>query len=471
MRNGMKFAVAVGVGLSAFAFGQQGGHTQGNAAADTSAPTPQSGYVFVPESNQAVPGRVHTTYKLHSVDGNKPAGVKAPGELPMVASDVVKTTEEPETPQSLGCLYAKSPSSAGCVPNYSAGSGGPSAEGYGAIALVDAYDNPDAATDLQEFDSYWGLTAANFTKVYANGNGDCNTPAANASWSVESSLDIEAAHMMAPKAAVVLVEACSSSYTDMLYAEQVAFNYIVANYPAGGQVSNSWGGDEFSTQTSEDALFADFNYNYTSYATHILAFASAGDDGYGAQYPSTNPWLISAGGTSVLRNSSTLKFTSESCWSGSGGGPSSEETYVNTWGTGGNIGPWADFQYPIYGTKQARTTPDLSFDADPSSGLWIYSAYGLGGWGVVGGTSLASPALAGIVNRAGNKLGSIFINNLTDSGYFTPWENNLIYSQLASATDYKTNFYDVTTGSNGTSATKSYDTCTGVGSPRGLLGK
>jgi kumamolisin len=465
MRNGMKFAVAVSLALSSLAFGQERGSVQGSPVANVSAPTPQVGYVYVPETNAAVPGRAHTTYKLHSPDGNKPAGVKQPGALPLVLADAA-TTEVPETPQSLGCIYVKSPNSAGCIPNYNSGSGGPSAEGYGAIALVDAFDNPDAATDLETFDSYWGLTAANFTKVYANGNGDCTTPAANASWSVESSLDIEAAHMMAPKAAIILVEACSNSETDLFYAEQVAFNYIVKNYPAGGQVSNSWGGAEFSGQTGDDALFADFSY---SYSVPILALASAGDDGYGAQYPSTSPWLISAGGTSVMRNATTSKFTSESCWSGSGGGVSAEETYATAFG-GGNVGPWADFQYPLYG-QSARVTPDLSFDADPSSGLWIYSGYGLGGWNVVGGTSLASPALAGIINRAGNKLGSVYIMPAISSAYFSTWENNLIYSQLATAAAYKTNFYDVTTGSNGTSAVKSYDTCTGVGSPRGLLGK
>ena len=80
----------------------------------------------------------------------------------------------------------------------------------------------------------------------------------------------------------MLVEACSNSWTDLLYAEQVAFNYIVTNYPAGGQVSNSWQGGEFSGQIADDALFADFNYNWTTgYKTPILAFASAGDSGYG----------------------------------------------------------------------------------------------------------------------------------------------------------------------------------------------
>jgi subtilase family serine protease len=451
----------------------QAGSTGGGAAQAQAAPaTPQAGYVYFPDSNVAKPGQVHTTYVLFSKDGQKPVGMSAPTET--MAIGPLANIEEAETPQSLGCLYVKNPSSAGCIPNYSSGSGGPSAAGYGAIALVDAYDNPYAASDLATFDGYWGLPAASFTKVYANGNGSCTTPPADSGWSLESSMDIEYAHVFAPNAAIILVEACSASWADLLYAEQVAFNYIVTNFPTtGGQVSNSWQGGEFAGQIADDSLFADFTYNWVnSYKPNILAFASSGDYGFGVGYPSTNPWLISAGGTSILRNSSTLKFASEACWGGSGGGTSGVETYATTF-TGGNTGPWADFQYPIFG-KGARVTPDMSFDADPASGAWVYSAYGIGGghWGVVGGTSLSSPALAGIVNRANNRLGSVFLTPITSGGdWFSTWENNLLYSQLATNTAYKANFYDVKTGSNGTAAKVSYDYCTGVGSPRGLLGK
>jgi subtilase family serine protease len=315
------------------------------------------------------------------------------------------------------------------------------------------------------------LPAATFVKIFANGNGSCTTPPANAGWSVESSMDIEYAHVFAPSAAIILVEACSSSWADMLYAEQVAFNYIVSHYPAGGQVSNSWQGGEFAGQIADDSLFADFNYNFShGWKPPILAFASSGDGGFGVGYPSTNPWVISAGGTSILRNSTTLKLASESCWGGSGGGTSSVETYTTTF-SGGNMGPWADYQYPIFG-QSSRRNPDLSFDADPASGAWVYSAFGMGGWGVVGGTSLSSPALAGIINRSGNKLGSVFLTPATGGGdWFSTWENNLLYSQLATAKAYKSNFYDVKTGSNGVAAVASWDFCTGVGSPRGLNGK
>ncbi len=454
-----------------FAVGQ---HSRGTAPLQAaSEATPQAGRVFMPESSIERPEdlglRAHTNYVLRSLDGAMPQAFHTPQALNAVGP--MATTEEPETPQSLGCLYVKNPATAGCIPNYASGSGGPSAGGYGAIALVDAYENPDALSDLQTFDAYWGLPAAKFIKLLANGNGDCKVPAKNANWAVESSLDIEYAHVFAPNAVIILVEACSSSYTDLFYAEQVAFNYIVAHYVGGGQVSNSWGGGEFSGQVTYDPYFADYSYNSGhGYKPAVLAFASAGDSGLGAQYPSTNPWLISVGGTSVLRDASTFSFSSESCWGGSGGGVSAQETYATTF-TGGNMGPWANYQYAVFG-QGARVTPDIAGDADPASGVWVYSGYGIGGWGVVGGTSVASPSMAGIINRSGNKLGSIFLTSVTSGlDWFNNEENNLIYSQLPTALAYKANFYDVTTGSNGASAQTSYDECTGVGTPRGVLGK
>jgi subtilase family serine protease len=431
----------------------------------------QAGNVFVPESSKDKPaGFAHTTYVLASEDGNKPAALSTPilrpGATPTgVTPDSLVLIQGPETPNSMGCLYVKNPSTAGCIPNVVGG--GPSAAGYGAIAIVDAFDNPDAATDVTTFNAQWPLAATNFTKIYANGNGDCTTPPVDAGWALEESLDIEWAHVFAPNAAIVLVEACSNSYTDLFYAEQVAFNYIVTNYPAGGQVSNSWAGGEFTGQTADDSYFADKSY---SYKTPILAFASAGDGGYGALYPSTNPWLISAGGTSVYRKATNDYYYSEGCWSGSGGGVSAQETYTTTW-SGGNVGPWANFQYPIFG-QTARVTPDLAFNADPNSGVYVYSGYN-GGWFEVGGTSVSSPSLASIINRANNRFGSVTLHAITgNNAFFAAQENSLLYSQLGTYTAYKTNFYDVVSGSNGGPAVgKGYDECTGVGTPRGLLGK
>jgi len=132
------------------------------------------------------------------------------------------------------------------------------------------------------------------------------------------------------------------------------------------------------------------------------------------------------------------------------------------------MGPWAAFQYPFAG-QTGRQTPDLSFNADPNSGVYVYDTYGYGGWVIVGGTSVSSPSLAGIVNASNNRLGQA--PNV--GGYYTTEENNLLYDQLFAHTAYPANFYDVQTGSNGSghNAGVGYDQCTGVGSPRGKLGK
>jgi subtilase family serine protease len=294
----------------------------------------------------------------------------------------------------------------------------------------------------------------------------------NKSWALEESLDIEWAHVFAPNAQIVLVEACSNSVTDLVFAEQLAFNYIVQNGAGGGQVSNSWGSGEFSGQLADDAYFIDKTYNYVNgYTPTILAFASAGDSGAGAGWPSSNPWVVSAGGTSILRDASTLAFSSESCWGGSGGGISSIEAWTSTFtgAGGGGSGPWANYQYPIFGEGN-RATPDMSFDADPASGVYVYSKIN-GGWFAVGGTSVSSPALAGIVNRSNNRLGSVELNAVTGGAFFANAENNLLYAQLGTKLAYAANFYDVQTGSNGDAARVGYDLCTGVGSPRGKLGK
>jgi kumamolisin len=233
----------------------------------------------------------------------------------------------------------------------------------------------------------------------------------------------------------------------------------------GAVIYRTVGGEgEFSSETSYDHYF---RYNQYPQVSDITFFASAGDSGCGAAYPSSSPWVVSAGGTTVNRDSSG-NFASESCWAGSGGGTSSQETWSNTF-TGGNTGAWADFQYPIFG-RSSRATPDLAFDADPASGVYVYSQYN-GGWYIVGGTSVASPALAGIVNNAGNRLGSHFPHAADPAGFFNNEEDNLLYSQLPAARARSANLYDVITGNNGCFVGSSWDYCTGVGSPRGLLGK
>jgi len=380
-----------------------------------------------------------------------------------------------EYPASLACVYKVGPGYPGCIP---ANNGKVATGGWGAIALVDAYDYPTAATDIAYFSSYFGLPAASFGTVIANSSwgaqgslgltASCSGTPANGNgfgWSLESALDIEWAHAMAPSAVILLVEACSNSYNDLLVAEEVA-GYVVSLY-GGGDVSNSWGSGEFGSEVTFD------NYFYRDFWQHITRFASAGDSGLGAAYPSSSPWVVSAGGTRVNR-AVNGNFQNESCWSGSGGGTSSVEIWQNPPNNIFNgMGAWSDFQYELFGgypfSSAGRATPDMSFDADPASGVWVRDTDD-GTWFVVGGTSVSSPSLAGIVNASNNRLGEAPPNG----GYYHTAENNLIYAQLntfSPLSDYKKNFYDVKTGSNGAAAGPGWDYCTGVGSPRGHAGK
>jgi kumamolisin len=427
------------------------------------------GKVITPLSSVSTPGKGgHTNFKIFVPAGH---GLSSP----------IPDYNFAETPASMACVYKVTqvgPNNTGCNPN-TGGNNRPSG-GWGAIALVDAYDDPNAASDLAFFDNYYGLPQANFTVVYANTsfgtlNGltaDCagTPPPANENfgWDVEESLDIEWSHVMAPAAHIILVEACDQSLPQLLFAEEVA-GIEVSNY-GGGDISNSWGYPEScvgnsgcggGTLTEQQ----DDNFLFRYYWQDISYFASAGDSGAEVLYPSASPWVVSAGGTTVNRDVNG-NFLSESCWSDSGGGSSAVETWQNPPSISNGLGPWANYQYGLFG-ETFRSTPDISFNADPASGVYVYDTDEGGAWYVVGGTSVSSPALAGIVNASNNRLGQA----PPGGGYYEAHENELLYSQLYAKTAYGTNFYDVTTGSNGHAAGTGYDQCTGIGSPRGHLGK
>ncbi|HSI52077.1 MAG TPA: S53 family peptidase [Ideonella sp.] len=413
--------------------------------------------VFRPESSvrrAADRGlRVHTNFVVHNRHGIQVNRLEDLA-VPEPEANPGPNASTTEYPASLACIAKAGPNYSGCAPVNNAAYN--ATGGSRVIVIVDAYETPTAAADLAYFSTYFGLPAAKFKKVIANGNGACVTPPTNTGWALETALDLQYAHAMAPGAHIVLVEACSNSWADMMYAEQIAIQQ--ANSYGGGQISNSWGGAEWSTESADwDWVFRS---NWLEGKT-VSFFFSAGDNGLGAQWPSSSPWVTSVGGTTINRDATTKAFQSESCWPGSGGGTSAYETWGTTFGTG--TGPWTGFQYAQFGPS-ARRTPDISFAADPASGAYVYSA---GAWYVVGGTSLSAPLVAGLVNGAGNRLGLA----PSAGGYFGNMENNLLYAQLHTAKEYANNFYDVTTGSNGASATVGWDQCTGVGSPRGRLGK
>jgi subtilase family serine protease len=334
-----------------------------------------------------------------------------------------------ETPASLACVYQIVTPTAGCP--IATATTLPTG-GVGAIALVDAFDNPDAVTDINTFAAQFGLPTPTFSVVFADGH----RPANNAGgWSLEEALDIEMAVATAPHAKIFLVEAHDNSFAGLYLAEQVASNLVATN--GGGVVSNSWSGGEYSGQQNDEKTY------FTT--PGVVYFASTGDSGINnVGVPSTFASVVAAGGTTIKRNASG-NFSGETWWTGGGGGSSTIEARP----------PYQSVISSIGGTH--RGVPDLSADADPNSGPAMYDADGGFGWFQVGGTSVSSPYLAGLVNQAGKLRTS------------SKAELGAIYKEYANATQYKAWFRDIKTG--GSECKVGWDFCTGVGVPKTSKGE
>jgi len=352
-----------------------------------------------------------------------------------------------ETPESLACIYRLVTQISGCNPNSTVNV---PAGGSQTIAIVDAYDDPEAAPDLAYFSAQFGLSfnPSKFNVVYATGSAPSLDPTGG--WELEEALDIEYAHAMAPNATLYLVEANSSSYADLFTAVIVASRLVQCGKttvcPTGstgkGEVTMSWGGEEFSTEAAYDAYLK---------AANVVYFAAAGDSP-GVIYPCVSPNVICAGGTTTARSLATGNLIQEIAWSDAGGGISSYESLPSYQASISSI------------AGKFRGVPDLASDANPNTGAWVYDSFPMdsayeGNWWIVGGTSLASPTLAGIVNAAGHFAASSVSELAT------------IYANRALAAD----FNDITYGACGyysnSFSTAGWDACTGVGSPNGLIGK
>jgi kumamolisin len=277
-----------------------------------------------------------------------------------------------ETPASLACIYILGQPVPGCNPNtVTAVAQG----GSRAIAIVDAYYYPAAMSDLTLYSKQFGLptpTASSFQTVFASG-----APARNLGWELEQALDIQMAHAMAPNAKIFLVEAANNSLSSLLTAVDKAAQLVAAT--GGGEVSMSWGSSEFANEVSYDSHFQ---------VNKVVFFASSGDSP-GVSWPSVSANVVAVGGTSLARQLATFAFLYHASWSDAGGGTSS---YV----------PVPKYQSSIAGLVGSnRGVPDIAAVADPGTGVWVYDS-GNGGWFIVGGTSVSSPLIAGIVNSSGN---------------------------------------------------------------------
>jgi subtilase family serine protease len=273
-----------------------------------------------------------------------------------------------------------------------------------------------------------------FQVVYAGGR----QPKANCGWAQEAALDIEWAHAMAPGARIVLVEAATNSFADLFKAIDVATGIVKS--AGGGEVSMSWGGSEFSGERSYDSHF--------SQTSNVVYFASSGDSGGVTIYPSVSPYVAAAGGTSLVISGGGI--VGETGWAGSGGGPSRYEAEPS-------------YQFLVAmpsGLNNRRGVPDVSFDADPNTGVSVYdstSCQGMSGWMVFGGTSVSSPSLAGLTNAA-------------SAGVVNGFQSNTV-NQLTTSYASVSYFNDILSGTAGSyKAGTGWDYVTGIGTPKTLSG-
>ncbi len=308
------------------------------------------------------------------------------------------------------------------------------------IAIVDAYDHPNILSDLNTYSRQFSIPTMNscavaggtssspcFQKV--DQNGGTNYPGTNSGWALEIALDVEVAHAICQNCNILLVEANSSSYADLMSAVDRA------RLMGATTISNSYGSSEFSGESSFDSHF-----NYPG-----IAFTfSSGDSGYGASYPAGSSYVTAVGGTTLNINPDNT-YANESAWSGAGSGCSQYESKPG-------------WQKDILCAN--RTIADVSADADPNTGAAVYDSVryqGKKGWFKVGGTSLASSLIAGVYALSGNTGGVSYASSI-------PYLNTV-------------SLRDVLTGSNGScggtylcTALPGYDGPTGLGTPNGVGG-
>ena len=310
--------------------------------------------------------------------------------------------------------------SAYALPSATAGSGQ-------TVAIVDAFDDATAEQDLAQYLSFYGLppcTTANgcFRKVNQSG-GTLPMPPPEPDWSLEISLDLDMVSAVCPNCHILLVEANTNLNTDLYTAVDTAAR-LGAN-----AISNSYGGDESSTEASSDVHF-----NHPGAAVT----ASSGDNGYGVSYPAASPYVTAVGGTSLTRGGGGARGWTESAWSGAGSGCSAYEAKPS-WQTDTGC--------------SRRTVSDVSAVADPNTGVAVLFG---GLWFTVGGTSASSPIIASVYALAGNA-------SSVNAGSYP-------YSHTGG-------LFDVTSGTNGTCSPSylctgvgGYDGPTGLGTPNGTSG-
>jgi subtilase family serine protease len=244
------------------------------------------------------------------------------------------------------------------------------------VAIVDAYANPNAATDLAAYRNQFGLGPANLIQVNQSG-GSISTVSGNIGWGQEEMLDLEMVSAICPSCPILYVGANSASFSDLATAVDAAAN------KGAKVISNSYGGQEFSSETTIAS-----HYSHPGVAITV----SSGDSGFGVQAPAAFNTVTAVGGTTLKLNANSTRL-SETVWSGAGSGCSAYITKPS-------------WQHDTACAR--RTVADVAAVADPNTGVAVYDSYGSTGdanWYVFGGTSVAAPIIGAVYALSGNTSG------------------------------------------------------------------
>ena len=336
------------------------------------------------------------------------------------------------------------------------------------VAVVDAYDDPYAASDLAAYraslskatDPATGINdpaipplcsssvstgCVTFTKV--NQSGGSSYPRANTGWSEEISVDLDMISAICPDCNIELIEASSSSFSDLA----AAVTYAKTLSPAA--VTNSYGGSEFASETS-------YNSTYAA-GTSTAVTVATGDSGYGVEFPAASPGVTAVGGTSLTYSTSgtSVAWNPQRVWSKAGSGCSAYEP-MPSWQKDTGV-------YSLAADCNGRQVADVAAVADPSTGVAVYDTYGEPGWMVFGGTSVSAQIIGAVYGLAAG------------AGQFHPSASSLYLDGQSQSTGPTPGLVPVGSGSNGhcggdylcdaaASLKSGYNGPTGLGTPEGI---
>src|SRR5579884_57319 len=424
-------------------------------------------------------GNVSPGYaRCHAVQLLHPSSDWHPGPSGGAPASAGASPSSTPAPPSSGYYPGDLQSAYGLASAAASFAAGPSAP---TVAIVDAYNDPNAVADLtayrtslsQATDPNTGQPDGSipplctsgpapgcdtFTEV--NQSGGTSLPSGNTGWSEEISLDLDMVSAVCPACNITLVEASTNSFSNLM----AAVSYAKSLKPAA--VTNSYGGSEWSSESSYNGTYSYVAANSSSGTPPTAVTAATGDSSYGTEFPATAPGTTAVGGTSLSYSGfgSTLAWAPQTVWynsssSGAGAGCSSYES-LPSWQALAGV-------YNNSGICNGRQIGDVSAVADPYTGVAVYDTYGLSGWSVFGGTSASTQIIGAVYALAAGTATMA----PAPSAFYTDTSTN-------HATGSTTGLVPVTSGSDGScgnylcnaadALSSGYNGPAGLGTPSGV---